>query len=138
MLQYFLGHHLVVEFDGVFVSKVVVKLTIFGFNHVGFLRTGCIVKFVVLVVLQLLRQNTFVFPGSLLLRDQTFGRAQVLLLVIGVKFSHNLEEFIITHLLIVWSHASELHRAPFGCDSGKFGLDFSSGSFKLVVSERYF
>jgi hypothetical protein len=33
------------------------------------------VEFVVLVVLQLLRQNLFVFPGGLLLRNQTFSRA---------------------------------------------------------------
>ena len=106
MLQDVLSHHLVVEFYGILVGQVVVQLTVFGFNHVGFLRTGSVVQFIVLVVLQLLRQNFFVFPRRVLLRDQTFGGAQVLLLVVGVKFSHNLEKFIIPYLLIVWGHTS--------------------------------
>lgn len=75
VLQDLLSHHLVVELDGVFVGHVVVQLSVFGFNHVGFIRTGSVVEFVVLVVLQLLRQNLFVFPGGLLLRNQTFSRA---------------------------------------------------------------
>ena len=75
MLQDLLSHHLVVELDRVFVGHVVVELSVFGFNHVGFIRTGGVVEFVVLVVLQLLRQNLLVFPGGLLLRNQTFSRA---------------------------------------------------------------
>jgi len=137
VLQDLLGHHLVIELNWIRISHVVVQLTVFGLDHVGFIWTGGVMKLVVLVVLQLLLQDLFVLPGGLLLRDQTFGGAEILGLVICVEFPHDFKKFVVTYGQVVWSRAFEMHSAPFARDPVEFSLNFCSGGFKLCVPERY-
>lgn len=68
-----LVHHVVVELKWVLVRKIVINLTALGFNHIGLLRARNVSQLIILGRNHFAAQKLFVFPGCVLLLDETLG-----------------------------------------------------------------
>lgn len=133
VLHDILVHDLVVKLKGVLVCKIIWQFSFLRFDNVRFLRTSCVMQFVVLVVAQVLGEDLLVVPSCILLRDQALGRALVAWQFSGVHIWNNSIELFVSGRFL--RATSELKFSLLSHDSTELFLDRCGFSFKLFVTE---
>lgn len=133
MLENFLVHYLVVEFDRVAIGQVVIKFSALRLNHIALLRRRSVVKLVGLAMAHVAVNFSFVSPGGILVRCQSLRWTIVSFNFCGiVEVLHHRVEVILA-LVKLMNGVSE--DAPLTFYSVKLCLYCCSFGFELRIVE---